>query len=166
MRSRRRLRENRERRQTAPRSVCEGACRTTTPIRRVAASKRCDRFAWKMSPAKMYSRTRATASRYPSRVNDDLNSKEPRPPDTVDKVRGCEGAKVRGCEGPGPRVRGSRRVRRSGYVPVRHSFPHKRRRAKPHAQGVHRATSRACRWRSARRVTTRGPTRSPSRRDR
>ena len=34
---------------------------TATPSS--GASNRCDRLAWKMSPAKMYSRTRATASR-------------------------------------------------------------------------------------------------------
>ena len=43
------------------------------------------------------------------RVNDDART---RPPDTVDKVRGCEGAKVRGCGGA--RVRGSGTV-----VPIR-----------------------------------------------
>src|SRR2546426_12661630 len=32
------------------------------------ASSRCDKFAWKMSPAYTYSMTRATASKYPARV--------------------------------------------------------------------------------------------------
>ena len=51
--------EGRERRRVPRRS----RGRTPTAARASGASKRCDRLAWKMSPAKMYSRTRATASR-------------------------------------------------------------------------------------------------------